>query len=102
VVRHDGATVGDFLCGDGRREGGDGEGEADDLQGFGFPVAGSVAVSPELDEPSAPFGSVAGRGDWPSRAGVRWFSFSVSRLSGRGSVIGCVLNGLEWQRPKDG
>ena len=52
-------------------------------QGFGLPVAGSVAVSPELDEPSAPRGSVAGRGGWPSRDGVRWFSVSVSRVGGR-------------------
>ncbi len=29
---------------------------------FGLPVAGSVAVSPELDDPSDPPGSVAGRG----------------------------------------
>ncbi|MFC5345209.1 hypothetical protein ACETK8_12450 [Brevundimonas staleyi] len=29
---------------------------------FGLPVAGSVAVSPELDEPFDPDGSVAGRG----------------------------------------
>jgi len=55
------------------------------------PVAGSVAVSPELEEPSAPRGSVAGRGGWPSRAGVRWFSFSVSRVWGRASVMGAPV-----------
>jgi hypothetical protein len=53
---------------------------------FGLPVAGSVAVSPELLDPFDPTGSVAGRGGWPSPAG-RWFSFSVWRGGRAGSVM---------------
>ena len=36
------------------------------------PVAGSVAVSPELEVFSEPFGSVAGRGGWPAAPSKRW------------------------------
>ena len=60
----------------------------DERKGYplGVPVAGSVAVSPELLDPFDPAGSVAGRGGWPSPAG-RWFSSSVWRGGRAGSVM---------------
>src|SRR5690606_31829353 len=60
-------------------ENGGGRSETDGDQGFGVPVAGSTAVSPELEEPSEPLGSWAGRGGWPSLGGRRSSSYSFCR-----------------------
>src|SRR5690606_36553568 len=80
-------------------ENGGGRSETDGDQGFGVPVAGSTAVSPELEEPSEPLGSWAGRGGWPSLGGRRSSSYSFCRPGARGVSDMVVSIWAEVQRP---